>query len=156
MLTTELAIPRTSGKGVSVEVGVRVTVEVGVAVYVGVWVIVGVVVMVAVAVEVGVEGIPIANTSFPASVGSIRAVLVMARIVPVCCKSSGRGFEMADIAQGKSANREQLSSRIPYLRKKKTSLEINLSCLKNCTPRSRRRWTLSYAGNFQETEHQAG
>ncbi len=33
---TEFAIPRTSGKGVSEEVGVRVTVEVGVAVYVGV------------------------------------------------------------------------------------------------------------------------
>src|SRR4030066_793955 len=91
---------------------------------------VGVVVMVGVAVEVGVEVNPIACTSFPASVGSIRAVLVIARIVPVFCKSRGRGFEIADIAQGKSANREQLSSRIPYLRKRKTSLEIKFSCLK--------------------------
>src|SRR4030042_1225563 len=112
--------------------------------------------MVAVSVEVGVEVNPIACTSFPASMGSIRAVLVIARIVPVFCKSSGRGFERADIAQGKSANREQLSSRIPYLRNRNTSLEIKLSCLKNCTPRSRRRWTLSYARDFQETEHQAG
>ena len=114
--------------GVSVTVGTRVVVLVAV----GVWVSVGITVGVGVAEGVAVK--PNASTKVTANSGATRAVRVIAKIVPVRCKSEGKGLESNDKAHGSMATNTQATSSRVYRTTAEFSLEITLKPLYSLHP----------------------